>query len=209
VPPLDGTLEAHAALEGSGDSVHNVMSDANGTITFVVPDGNIRSAFAELAGIDVAKGIGLLVRGDDRMPLRCGVAEFDVENGNARAEDLVLDAQKVLLRGRGQIALGPEKLDLTIQGQPKQLRLLRLRSPLEIRGTLLKPTFRLETGHLLKQGTVAAALGALTPAAAALAFVDPGRARDQDCAQLLAEAQRRESAAPGSSGARAPPPSSP
>lgn len=196
IPPLDGLLEARAVLEGTGDSVHSFMSDANGTVTFVVPNGDIRSAFAELAGVDVAKGVGLLVKGDERMPLRCGVAQFDLEGGTAHAKDLVLDTQKVLLTGRGQIYLGPEKLDLTIQGQPKEPRLLRLRAPVEVRGRLLKPTFKLEAGHLLKQGGVAAVLGAvLTPLGAVLAFVDPGLAKDQNCAQLIADAQQRETSA--------------
>lgn len=61
---------------------------------------------------------------------------------------------------------------------------------MEIHGALLKPTFGLETGHVLKQGAIAATLGTLlTPLAAVLAFVDPGLAKDQNCAQLLAEAK--------------------
>jgi hypothetical protein len=67
---------------------------------------------------------------------------------------------------------------------------VRLRAPVEIRGQLLKPTVRLETGHLLKQGAIGATLGTLlTPPAAILAFVDPGLAKDQDCVRMLAQAQ--------------------
>ena len=203
-PPVDGTLDARAVLDGTGDSVHNLMSDANGMMTFVIPSGDIRSAFAELAGIDVAKGIGLLVeKGDQRMPIRCGVAQFALEDGTAHAKDIVFDTQNVLISGEGQIYLGPEKLDLTIQGQPKKLRLLRLRAPVEIKGRLLKPSFRLEPGHVLKQGGAAAALGALlTPLAAVLAFVDPGLAKDQNCGQLLAQARQREARAAESPAAR-------
>jgi AsmA family protein len=198
IPPLDGTLEARAVLVGTGDSVHDFVSDASGTMTFVIPNGDIRSALAELTGIDVAAGIGLLVgKADERMPLRCGVAQFNLESGTAHAKDIVLDTQKVLITGEGQIYLGPENLDLTIQGQPKKMRLVRVRAPVEIKGKLLKPSFRLETGHVLKQGSIAAALGALlTPLAAVLAFVDPGLAKDQNCAQLIAQAQQRANAAP-------------
>jgi AsmA family len=68
----------------------------------------------------------------------------------------------------------------------------------------LKPAFHLETGHLLKQGGAAGALSTLlTPLAAVLAFVDPGLAKDQNCAQLLAEAQPDTHLASGS------PPNSP
>ena len=193
VPPLDGILDARAVIQGDGASVHDVMSDANGTVTLIVPQGDIRSAFAELTGIDVAAGIGLLVKKpDDRAPIRCGVAQFDLKTGTAHAENIVFDTQNVLVKGGGQIYLGSEKLDMTIQGQPKKIRLVRVRAPVEIKGQLLKPSFRLETGHLLKQGAIGVALGTLlTPVAAIIAFVDPGLAKDQNCAQLLAQTQEQ------------------
>jgi hypothetical protein len=43
----------------------------------------------------------------------------------------------------------------------------------------------------VKQGAIAAALGTIvTPIAAVFAFVDPGLAKDQNCAALLAEQRR-------------------
>jgi hypothetical protein len=189
-PPLDGTLQARAIIEGTGDSVHEVMSNANGELTFIVPEGNIRAAFAELAGINVAKGVGLLLmKPEDRAPVRCGVAQFDIQTGTAHAQHVVLDTQDVLITGKGQVDLGPEQLDLTLQGQPKNVRLFRVRAPVEIRGQLLRPTIRLEAGHVARQGAIAAALGTLSPLAAILAFVDPGLAKDQNCERLIAQVQ--------------------
>ena len=44
--------------------------------------------------------------------------------------------------------------------------------------------------NLLAQAGVAAALGTLlTPFAAALAFIDPGLAKNKDCSAVIAEAQ--------------------
>jgi AsmA family protein len=199
-PPIDGILDARAVIEGTGDSVHKVMSDASGTLSVIVPQGDVRSAFAELTGVDVAEGIGLLVKKpDDRATIRCGVAQFGVESGTAHVQDIVFDTQNVLIKGGGQIYLGSEKLDMTIQGQPKKIRVVRIRAPVEIKGQLLRPSFTLETGHLLKQGAIGAALGTvLSPVAAILAFVDPGLAKDQNCAQLLAQAQQQPPSAQAS-----------
>jgi AsmA family protein len=205
-PPIDGLLDARAVIEGTGDSVHEVMSDATGTFTMIVPQGDVRSAFAELTGVDVAEGIGLLVKKpDDRAPIRCGVAQFDLETGTAHAQDIVFDTQNVLVKGGGQVYLDSEQLDLTIRGQPKKVRIVRLRAPVQVKGQLLKPSFKLETGHLLKQGAIGAALGTvLSPIAAILAFVDPGLAKDQNCAQLLAQAQQPPSTARAARQAEAP-----
>src|SRR6202044_2736115 len=63
-PPLEGKLEARAKLTGTGDSVHKAASTANGTLTFVVPHGEMRKAFAELMGIDVITGGLELLTGD-------------------------------------------------------------------------------------------------------------------------------------------------
>ena len=86
--------------------------------------------------------------------------------------------------------LGPEELDLSIKGQPKKLRLARLRTPVEINGHLRKPAIGVDVGKTVKQGAVATALGmALTPLAALVAFIDPGLAKDENCAALLQTAE--------------------
>lgn len=205
-PPLEGIMQARVVIEGTGDSLHKVMSDANGRFTAVLPNGEVKSAFAELTGINVAEGLGLLIKGSkDEVPIRCGVAQFDIKDGLMQAENIVFDTQNVKITGKGDIKLGPEQLDLSIKGDPKKPRITRLRTPIEIRGHLLKPSFGVDVKSTVKQGAIAAALGVVvTPLAAVLAFVDPGLAKDANCAQLLAEAQSKPSTAPPPAGTAAP-----
>jgi uncharacterized protein involved in outer membrane biogenesis len=198
--PLGGVMEARAVIDGTGDSVHSVMSNANGMLTVVLPNGEVRSAFAELTGINVAKGVGLLLtKPNDRVPIRCGVAQFNIKDGLMNAENLTFDTQNVLIKGKGDIKLGPEELNLEIKGEPKKIRLTRLRTPIVVKGHLLKPSVGVDIGSTAKQGAVAAALGAIaTPIAAVLAFVDPGLAKDQNCAAMLAEAEHKGTPPPKS-----------
>jgi uncharacterized protein involved in outer membrane biogenesis len=108
------------------------------------------------------------------------------------AENITFDTQDVLIKGSGAINLGPEELHLEIKGEPKKVRFTRLRTPIEVRGHLEDPSFGVNVGSALKQGTVAAALAALaTPLAALIAFVDPGLAKDQNCAAMIAEADSK------------------
>jgi AsmA family protein len=191
--PLGGVMQARAVIDGTGDSVHSVMSNANGMLTVILPNGEVRSAFAELTGINVAKGIGLLLtKPNDRAEIRCGVAQFNIKDGLMNAENVTFDTQNVLIKGKGDVKLGPEELSLEIKGEPKKIRLTRLRTPVEVRGHLLKPSVGIDVGSAAKQGAIAAALGAIaTPIAAVLAFVDPGLAKDQNCAAMLAEAEHK------------------
>jgi uncharacterized protein involved in outer membrane biogenesis len=190
-PPLAGDVQARVLTSGRGDSVHDFVADANGTVTFVLPHGEINSALVELTGINVAEGLGLLLKGGkDRADIRCGVAQFAVQDGTMRAQQFVLDTQNVRITGSGDVRLGPEELDLSLKGDPKKLRLTRLKAPVKISGHLLKPTISISASQALKQGAIATALGAtLTPLAAVIAFVDPGLARDENCAALLAAAE--------------------
>ena len=105
------------------------------------------------------------------------------------------------------LCLGTEALNLSIQGKPKKFHLVRIRAPVDVKGHLVKPSVLPDTGKLLKQGGIAAALGTLlTPVAALLAFVDPGLAKDQDCSQLLAEAHDGHGAVPPHAAVAAPTP---
>jgi uncharacterized protein involved in outer membrane biogenesis len=196
--PLLGVMQARAVVDGTGDSVRQVMSDANGRLTLILPDGQITSAFAELTGINVSKGLGLLLtKSDEKAPIRCGVAQFKIDEGVMKAQNITFDTQDVLIKGSGHINLGPEELHLEIKGEPKKIRFTRLRTPIEIRGHLADPTFGVNVASTVKQGAVAAALGALgTPVAAIIAFVDPGLAKDQNCAAMIAETDRNGPKAP-------------
>ncbi|MFI4866111.1 MAG: AsmA family protein [Steroidobacterales bacterium] len=188
-PPLAGVMQGRLRLDGHGNSVHAIAADANGTLSAVLPHGEMREAFAELAGIDMVRGLGLLLgKKDQSTAIRCGIIAFELKDGDAQAQRLVFDTTNVLVTGDGHITLNDEMLDLNVTGKPKKFRFDRLRSPINIRGTLRHPSASLSVPAVVKQGAVAAGLAAIgTPIAAALAFIDPGLAKDADCAGLISE----------------------
>ena len=194
--PIDGTMAGRAILHGRGKSLHEIGSTAAGTLSIVIPHGDIRSAFAELLGIDAARGLGLLLtKNQDKTGIRCGVADFKAQGGVFAVQEIVIDTDKVLITGKGEIDLGPEDLDLTLNGQPKQPRLFRIKSPIQLSGTLSKPKVGINAGNTPGQVALATVLGVVaTPLASALAFIDPGLAKDADCSALLEEAHRSTNA---------------
>jgi uncharacterized protein involved in outer membrane biogenesis len=189
--PIAGPVRARARVEGDGVSMHEFAAHASGAVTVVVPHGEIRASLAELTGIDVVRALGLLLANDDeRMTLRCGVASFQVGNGVMHADQIVFDASSIVIKGEGEVNLDSEELHLSVHGEPKEPRIGRVRSPIEIKGTLREPVIGIAPGKAAGQAGVAAALAIVaTPLAAILAFVDPGLAEDEDCASLLANAQ--------------------
>jgi hypothetical protein len=60
-PPLEGVLAGRVKLHGYGQSVHKFASSVDGSVSVVIPHGQIRAVLAELTGINVAHGLGLLL----------------------------------------------------------------------------------------------------------------------------------------------------
>lgn len=191
-PVIEGQMAARAKLTGYGNSVRKVAATADGSLTFVVPKGEIRQAFAELLGVNLSKGLLLLLSEDPKQtPLRCAVADFKVTDGIARASRIVADTDVVLVEGTGTVNLKTERLDLRIEGESKKPRLLRLFVPIRIEGPFTKPGIDLQTGNAVAQGGIGAALAALVnPLAAILPFVEPGLAEDANCAALMTDSRR-------------------
>jgi hypothetical protein len=190
-PPIEGMLVGRLKVHGHGDSLHAFASTADGTLSIVVPHGQIEQAFAEFAGINVARGLGLLLKKNQQQTdLRCGVADFDAHDGIAKVRQVVFDTQVVIITGLGDVNLRNERLNLQLNGAPKKFRFAVLRTPVEIRGTLSHPAVGLKGSKLAAQGAAAVVLGAIgTPLAAVAAFVDPGLNKSADCQQLLADAK--------------------
>ena len=171
-PPIEGTLRARIVVSGRGSSLHQVAATANGFVTVVVPHGTVRDSLAELAGMDL-RALGLLMSKDTRdTALRCAIAVFRDHDGTLTVQDFVADTEPVLITGSGQIQFDTETLDLTLQGEPKELRLFHWRSPVLIKGTLSHPAIDI---HARK-----------------FELVDTGKAKDADCGALIASADSED-----------------
>jgi len=170
----------------TGRSVHELAVSANGTIVAILPQGEIRASLAEVGGIDL-RALGLMLSGKKEMlNLRCGVAALEARGGKLTSSAFVVDTEPVLITGKGALDLDSEALDFQFRGYPKHVR-LRLRTALVVGGTLSRPAVGLKAGHSIAQTGAGVALGVLlTPVAALAAFIDPGRAKDADCAALIA-----------------------
>ena len=192
-PPITGGLFARAQLAGPGDSVRAAAGNANGQLTVVIPQGQMRKAFAELMGIDVANGLYLiLTKNKGPTPVRCAVADFKAVNGVLEAQSIVFDTGVVIATGSGNVNLKNETVDLAFAGKPKKFRLLRVGAPITIKGRLEKPKMGVDIAKAAPQIAVSVALGAfLQPLAAILPFVGSGLAKDADCGALVAQAQAR------------------
>ena len=192
-PTIEGALEARATLTAAGGSVHRAASHANGSVTFYVPHGQMRRAFAEMLGINLLNGGLALLTGDQsQTEVRCALASFRARDGILNAQNVLLDTDVERATGRGWIDLKNETLAFNVAGNAKSFRLLRMNAPISITGSLSHPKIGVQAGHALSQGGLAVALGALVnPFAALIATIDPGLAKDANCGAVMAQAKEK------------------
>ena len=188
---IGGPLDARAILTAAGNTVHKAASNANGSLTFVVPHGQMRRAFAELLGINLLNGGLALLTGDQSQTnVRCAVASFQARDGVFAARNIVLDTDVERGTGSGSIDMKNETVNFRLSGDAKSLRILRMNAPITINGTLSHPKVGVEASKALGQGGVLVALASfIHPLAGLLATVDPGLAKDANCGALLAQAK--------------------
>jgi uncharacterized protein involved in outer membrane biogenesis len=165
-PPYEGSLRLQVHAQGQGDSLHALAAGADGSLSARVLQGTIRDSLAELTGIDW-RGLGLaLTRSSREAPVHCAAADFAIHTGVMQLTRFFIDSERVFISGEGRVLLDPETLDLKLHGEPKGLRILRLKAPVLVQGTLLQPKFSVDAAN------------------SGLQLVDRGTPRDADCAAL-------------------------
>jgi AsmA family protein len=193
---VSGLLGGSAAVRGRGRSIAAVMATLDGTAGVWVRDGRISHLLVELAGIDLAESLGMLITGDETLPLRCAVTQWRLHDGLARPEVALIDSSDTTLTINGDVSLAKESLALVVTAQPHDKSLLTLRSPLRINGAFADPQLKLDKSRIALRLAGAAALAALAPPAALLALVDLGEDDRQQCADVAKRKQARATPRP-------------
>lgn len=194
-----GELNGDAALSGTGNSVAQLMGTSNGETKLLINDGVISRSLMELAGLNVGNYVVSKLFGDDEVNINCGAADLDFKDGIATPRIFVFDTENTLVEIQGTVNFKTEGLDLDITPHSKGLRIISLRSPLYVAGTLKNPKPGVKTVPLAARGAGAVALGALlTPAAGLLALIVPsaGSDKENECGTMLREIRQPPKAPP-------------
>lgn len=178
---LTGVLEGELVLAGQGRSTAQILGSADGDGRLLLRRGTVSHLLTEAAGIDLAQALGVLVRGDEPLPLRCARLEFGVQDGLVVPRIAVIDNRDSTVFVDGRASLADETLALRAQARPKDFSPLSLRTPVLIGGHFSRPEVGLQASRLAGRAAAAIALGVLAaPVAALLPFIDPGSGERPD-----------------------------
>ena len=186
VPPpyFTGQLQGRAKLTGRGRSTAELLATLDGEGTTFVRNGSMSHLVVEALGLDVAQGLGLILRGDEDLPLRCAVMDFQAHEGRIIPRVAVLDTSVTLVQIDGSIDLAQEALDLRLVAKPRNVSPFTVRSPLHVRGPFVEPRVSAEPVPIAARVAGGLLLGTVNPLAAILPFLDPGERAESPCTNM-------------------------
>jgi uncharacterized protein involved in outer membrane biogenesis len=182
---LVGRIGGRVRLESRFSSLRELAAKLDGRIRLALEDGELSSVVVEALGFDVTEAIGALLAEGKTIDLHCVVADIRVDDGVVNPNVILVATEDSNIWVDGTVDLGKEALDLELRTIPKDFSIGSLRGPIRLSGSFREPRLDLGGAEAAARLTAAAILGAVvTPAAAALAFVEPGLGKEGQCARF-------------------------
>ncbi len=151
-----GKIDVKINVKGRGGSVRAIMAGLNGRARIVTEGGKIDSGVLNVVSSDIMAALPFVDSKGDK-EIRCGVIDFDIRKGQARAKTLIFETGGLSMIGTGSINLADESIDIKINPRAKKVSLLKLAMlPVNVGGTLANPSVLPDIGG--------AAIGAVTGA---------------------------------------------
>lgn len=192
VPPayVTGLLNGTLQLDGQGNSTAEFMHSLNGKMSFYIKSGRLSHLIVEVLGLDIAQSLGVLIKGDQTLPLACAVVNLEAKQGQLNSRLSLFDTPVTTIVLSGGADLSKEQLNLHLVAAPKNFSPFTVRSPINVQGSFLQPTIVLEKTPIIGRIAGAIGLSIVNPLAAILPFLDTGSGQnteqDADCKASLA-----------------------
>ncbi len=188
-----GPIGGRIAVSGTGESFRELMATASGNMFVMMSGGEISELLVRLAGLNVARALGVLVRGDKPIPIRCAFLDLEGKDGQMAVQTLAFDTANSVIAGEGGIDLRDEKVDVVLTPVPKDFSPFSLRSFIRVNGRLksisvFPDPIKTGTDSVFKKILNVIILLVTSP----LQPRDLGLAKDVNCDALMARAQERD-----------------
>jgi AsmA family protein len=171
---VTGVLDADIDAQGSGFSTASILGSLDGRAQVRLRDGTLSHLVTEAVGLDLAQALGVAFKGDEALPLRCGVLDLAMKDGRVAVQRGVLDRDSTIHIG-GRLSLRDESLELVARARPKDASFASLRSPVTVTGPFNAPRVGIEAPKVAGRVIGAVILGAIVaPVAALLPLIDLG-----------------------------------
>ncbi len=186
-PYVTGKLNGRTRLTGKGNSTAELLGSLQGDVTVFIRNGTMSHLIVEALGLDVAQALGVMMKGDQSLPMQCAAMDLKAKQGIVTPDVALVDTPVTVVLADGNINLAQEQYNLRLIAKPKNISPFTVRSPILVKGTFLNPQVSVEPAPIAARALGAVALVLVNPLAAILPFIDPGAKADTSCSKALAE----------------------
>jgi hypothetical protein len=178
---VEGHVDIAAEVKGTGDSVHALMADLDGTVGAVMGQGYL-THYLDLISVDLTgKVTSFWGHHEGAKQVECAVVQFDVQSGVATSQAFVFDTEAALLTGAGKINLGTEQVDFLLAPKPKHASLTSFTTKLHVGGTITAPEVSPDMMSLATKGVKALSALAVGPLGLLAPFATLGAHEEHPC----------------------------
>lgn len=135
-----GTMDVDVDLTGAGASMREIASSLNGRSEVVSNEGVITNKLLKIVAVGLGDVMGPLLGGDEDARLNCMISRFDIKNGMATSQAMVVDTEQFTVSGGGTVNLRAEELNLNFDTATREASIASLAVPFNVTGTLASPS---------------------------------------------------------------------
>ena len=136
---IEGTLSLRGGLTTQGSATEALVANVDGTLAGAVADGYVEGAAFDLLMTDLVSWLLLGGVLQENTNFECGMAQFLIEDGVARSEDIYLATKHMIAQGKATLDFPHKELDVRIDPRARS-RTVQIPSSVRIRGSMKDPT---------------------------------------------------------------------
>ena len=185
-----GTLGGVANIDGTGNSLAQLLGSGNGALTLAMVGGNLSALVVDLSGLQFGRALLSALGVPTRTSIGCMVGDFVLRHGVLETRTFLVDTDSSVINGSGTVDLAREGLDLRLRTASKGVTIGSLPTSIGITGPFKNPSIAPDAGELLARGGLAAGLGLLALPLAVLPTIQLGVGEQHQCEGVIAAARR-------------------
>ena len=152
VEHTQGIVDINFKIVGSGNSLAQVASSANGEVYILFTNGFFPKQNLPLRITDFFRASFSWLRRQNDHEIECVMSYAKIENGIYEQDFLFLKSNQMVMGGTGSIALENEQLEFVLAPRPNRRGFLSSDLDVNIRGTILNPTYSLNRASAARSG---------------------------------------------------------
>jgi uncharacterized protein involved in outer membrane biogenesis len=182
--PEEGKADLVLELRGRGATARQLLASSEGTAGLLGGPGHLENKYLRLWASDLFLAMVPSFGERPVTPLRCAVARFEVKDGLAETHSILVDTERLVIKGIGTVRLASREIDFLLWPEARDRSLISVTTPVKVTGTLASPSVTPQISGVAHD-TAWIFIGANNPIVLALRMLVPGPAEDTPCVAAL------------------------